>query len=280
MLEQLYSPLVVLTTPEHAELAALARGCITRQHSQHYLGFAASQWRGFEAERPRRVKPLLYVYRVLLTGIHLMRTGLVEADLTQLILAVQLRQVDDLIARKFAGPEQSTLDEADIAVLQNLPLDAEASNVFGSCFTAGSCTGATRPPPALPTPQAFRLSEELPASLLRVMARLRPRVRGALGFRASWSESRNGHAGSLPGNHRERKRFGIRTLPFMRANTHVCAVAWRRRPRSATCPSAQAIDKQSMIFWRACAWRQHYTDEPWQLAVVASAQRRPRAWRL
>jgi predicted nucleotidyltransferase len=116
VLEQLYSPLVVLTTPEHAELAALARGCITRQHSQHYLGFAASQWRGFEAERPRRVKPLLYVYRVLLTGIHLMRTGLVEADLTQLNGEYQLRQVDDLIARKFAGPEQSTLAEADIAL--------------------------------------------------------------------------------------------------------------------------------------------------------------------
>ena len=29
----------------------------------------------------RRVKPLLYVYRVLLTGIHLMRTGEVEANL-------------------------------------------------------------------------------------------------------------------------------------------------------------------------------------------------------
>ena len=61
--------------------------------------------------------------------------------------------------------------------------------MFGSCFTVGSCTGATRPRPALPTPQAFRLSEELPASLLRVMARLRPLTRGALGFRAPWSRA-------------------------------------------------------------------------------------------
>jgi hypothetical protein len=38
----------------------------------------------FEKERPRRVKPLLYVYRVLLTGIHLMRTGKIEANLVTL----------------------------------------------------------------------------------------------------------------------------------------------------------------------------------------------------
>ena len=84
MLEQLYSPLVVHTTPEHEELKAIARGCVTRHHSHHYFGFAETQWRLFEKERPRRVKPLLYVYRVLLTGIHLMRTGEVEANLVRL----------------------------------------------------------------------------------------------------------------------------------------------------------------------------------------------------
>src|SRR5437763_1831396 len=75
VLEQLCSPLIVQTTPAHAELRALAPGCITRFHSHHYLGFAAGQWQLFAQERPRRVKPLLYVYRVLLTGIHLMRSG-------------------------------------------------------------------------------------------------------------------------------------------------------------------------------------------------------------
>ena len=78
VLEQLYSPLVVHTTPEHAELRRIARGCVTRRCVRHYVGFAANQWRLFEKEQPRRVKPLLYVYRVLLTGIHLMRTGRVN----------------------------------------------------------------------------------------------------------------------------------------------------------------------------------------------------------
>lgn len=84
VLEQLYSPLVVHSTPEHEELRNIAHGCVTRHHSHHYLGFAATQWDLFEKEDPPRVKPLLYVYRVLLTGIHLMRTGRIEANLVTL----------------------------------------------------------------------------------------------------------------------------------------------------------------------------------------------------
>lgn len=114
VLEQLYSPLIVQTSPEHAEIKALAAGCITRHHSHHYLGFAETQWKLFLKESPRRIKPLLYLYRVLLTGIHLMRTGRVEANLAQLNETFSLRQLPDLICQKLAGPEQSTLAEADI----------------------------------------------------------------------------------------------------------------------------------------------------------------------
>lgn len=113
VLEQLYSPLIVHTTPEHEELKAVARGCVTRYHSHHYFGFAETQWKLFEKERPRRVKPLLYVYRVLLTGIHLMRTGEIEANLARLNAAAGLPHVTDLIARKLAGPEQAVLDDAE-----------------------------------------------------------------------------------------------------------------------------------------------------------------------
>jgi predicted nucleotidyltransferase len=113
VLEQLYSPLVVHTTPDHGELKHIARGCVTRHHAHHYLGFAETQWRLFEKESPRRVKPLLYVFRVLLTGIHLMRTGEVEANLIKLNDHFRLPYVPDLVGRKLAGPEQSTLDEQD-----------------------------------------------------------------------------------------------------------------------------------------------------------------------
>jgi predicted nucleotidyltransferase len=114
VLEQVYSPLVVHTTPEHEELKAIGRACVTRHHSHHYLGFAETQWRLFEKEHPRRVKPLLYVYRLLLTGIHLLRTGEVEANLVRMNEEARLPFLDDLIARKLAGPEGSVLADADV----------------------------------------------------------------------------------------------------------------------------------------------------------------------
>ena len=114
LLEQLYSPLIVYTTPEHEELKAIASNCITKHHSHHYLGFAHNQWKLFEKEQPRRVKPLLYVFRVLLTGIHLMQTGEIEANLVKLNEKFQLSYIPDLIARKLEGEEKSVLEDADI----------------------------------------------------------------------------------------------------------------------------------------------------------------------
>jgi uncharacterized protein len=114
VLEQLYSPLMLHTTPEHEELKTIAKGCITRHHSHHYFGFAETQWKLFDKERPRRVKPLLYVFRVLLTGIHLMRAGVIEANLVTLNQEFNLSYIDELIARKLSGPEKSTLEDADV----------------------------------------------------------------------------------------------------------------------------------------------------------------------
>src|SRR5687767_12100154 len=113
VLEQLYSPLILHTSPEHEELKEIAKGCITRHHSHHYFGFADTQWKLFQKETPRRVKPLLYVYRVLLTGIHLMRTGEVQANLLTLNEEFRLPYVGELVAQKLAGPEQSTLADTD-----------------------------------------------------------------------------------------------------------------------------------------------------------------------
>ena len=114
VLEQLFSPLVVHAMPEHEELKEIAKTCITRHHSHHYFGFAATQWKLFDKERPRRVKPLLYVFRVLLTGIHLMQTGEVEANLVCLNEEFKLSYIPELIERKLTGPEKSVLEEMDV----------------------------------------------------------------------------------------------------------------------------------------------------------------------
>jgi predicted nucleotidyltransferase len=114
VLEQIHSPLVVHTTPEFEELRSIAPGCVTRFHVHHYLGFAATQWKLFRKEKPPRVKPLLYVYRVLLTGLHLMATGEVEANLLTLNESARLPYIDELVARKLAGAEKCKLDAADI----------------------------------------------------------------------------------------------------------------------------------------------------------------------
>lgn len=119
VLEQLLSPLVVHSTPEHDELKSIAKDCITKHHGHHYLGFAATQWKLFRqpiekhGESPR-VKPLLYVYRVLLTGIHLMRTGEVEANLLTLNETAKLPYLGELVERKLAGPEKGRLEAADV----------------------------------------------------------------------------------------------------------------------------------------------------------------------
>lgn len=113
VLEQLHSPLVAETGPEHDELKAIARGCITRHHAHHYLGFFDTQWRLFQKDR--RIKPLLYAYRVVLTGIHLVRTGEVEANLLRLNEHFRLSQVQDLVQQKLAGAEKEQLVDADVA---------------------------------------------------------------------------------------------------------------------------------------------------------------------
>jgi len=115
VLEQLFSPLIVKTTPEHEELQTLGQRCITRHHVHHYLGFSRNQWDLFQSEQPPRVKPLLYVYRVLLTGIHLMRTGTINANLVELNHSFCLAYIDELIDAKRAGAEAQTLPASDHA---------------------------------------------------------------------------------------------------------------------------------------------------------------------
>ncbi|HCA86065.1 MAG TPA: nucleotidyltransferase [Streptomyces sp.] len=115
VLEQLLSPLVVHTTPAHAELVELAPGVLTVHHARHYRDFADTQWRLYESTG--ELKPLLHAFRSLLTGIHLMRSGQVESGLPVLgqEVAEAPTQLGELIEAKAAAEHGPA--EADAAVL-------------------------------------------------------------------------------------------------------------------------------------------------------------------
>lgn len=103
ILEQIFSPIVVLGQEFLDELRPLALRCITRHHYHHYRGFYATQRKLIAKEEPKRAKPVLYAYRVLMTGIHLLRTGEVEANLLRLNEYFGFEFLGELIARKVGG---------------------------------------------------------------------------------------------------------------------------------------------------------------------------------
>ncbi len=85
VLEQILSPLVVQTSPAHAELQALAKDSLSKRLYLHYAGFAKGEWRDYQKPGVgKTVKRLLYLHRVLMTGIVLLTEGVVEANLIAL----------------------------------------------------------------------------------------------------------------------------------------------------------------------------------------------------
>lgn len=141
VLEQLLSPLVVHTTDAHRELAALAPGVLTSHHAHHYRGFARTQWRLFE--RTGELKPLLYTFRVLLTGIHLMRSGEVQPHLPTLAGEVDAApdRLPELIAAKAEREHgDAAVDHArvraDVERLHRVLDEAQAASALPDAPTA------------------------------------------------------------------------------------------------------------------------------------------------
>ncbi|MFE0811976.1 DNA polymerase beta superfamily protein [Streptomyces sp. NPDC058848] len=141
VLEQLLSPLVVHTTDAHRELAALAPGVLTGHHAHHYRGFASTQWRLFE--KTGELKPLLYTFRALLTGIHLMRSAEVQAHLPSLLgeLDAAPGYLPELIAAKAerehgeAGVDHARV-RGDVERLHGVLDEAQAASALPGGSTA------------------------------------------------------------------------------------------------------------------------------------------------
>jgi predicted nucleotidyltransferase len=114
VLEQIFSPLVVQAAPEFDELRDIASRCICRHHRHHFFHFGQDQWKLVNISKEPTVKGLLYTYRPLLAGIHLMQTGRVESNLRRLNEQFRIAAIDDLIARKLAGAEKMTLAPGEL----------------------------------------------------------------------------------------------------------------------------------------------------------------------
>lgn len=129
VLEQLTSPLVVRTTPVHAEMLRLMPGLLTRGHYFHYRGFYHSERKAYDRSEPKSIKKLLYAYRVLMTGCVLMREGVLEANLPALNERFGYRFLDELIEMK-ATLEKGTLDDDRPYVAQLEYLASELDRAY------------------------------------------------------------------------------------------------------------------------------------------------------
>ena len=114
VLEQLFSPLVVHGGSWLDELRAIGKGCVIRHLYHHYDGFASNQ-RELLDGGDETVKRLLYCYRVLLTGIHVLRDGAIESNLSVLNEEQRLPGIADLVSRKRSGSENGALAAGEAA---------------------------------------------------------------------------------------------------------------------------------------------------------------------
>jgi len=108
-LERVLGRMTASSSPWLDELRPIVQRSLSRRVHRHYRGFAQNQLRFLEQEPT--VKKLLYVLRTTTTGIHLLATGELEADLTRLMDRYDLSDAAALIERKRAG-ERVALDPA------------------------------------------------------------------------------------------------------------------------------------------------------------------------
>jgi predicted nucleotidyltransferase len=109
VLEQILSPIVVQTLAAHEELPSLALAGLSKKLYRHHAGFAQGEWRDYQMVGVgKTVKRLLYLHRVLMTGIVLLNEGIVEANLLrlnkqfglalELLLAMKTRELADCLS--------------------------------------------------------------------------------------------------------------------------------------------------------------------------------------
>ena len=114
VLEQIFSPIVITAAPEFEELKAIANDCITRFNHHHFRSFAKGQWKDLQESSKPTVKKLLYAYRPVMAGIHLMREHRIESNINTLNEIFNLPYINDLVETKRAGTEKMEAANLDM----------------------------------------------------------------------------------------------------------------------------------------------------------------------
>lgn len=100
-LERVLGRMTATSSPWLDELRPIVRRSLSRRAHRHYRGFALNQLRFLEKEPT--AKKLLYVLRTTTTGIHLLQTGELEADLSRLMDRYDIADARELVERKRGG---------------------------------------------------------------------------------------------------------------------------------------------------------------------------------
>ena len=109
IMEQIFSPLVVMESEHLPELRELARGAMTRNVLHHYNGFLRRQREIVSGEEPLLAKSVLYMFRVVMSGIHVLETAEVETDIKVLNELYPLPYLPDLWTAKAESCEKVEL---------------------------------------------------------------------------------------------------------------------------------------------------------------------------
>lgn len=151
--ERVLSRFALRAGPLLEGLRPLVRGALSRRLHRHYAGFARGQLREWERTGFASAKRLLYVLRTALTGVHVLRTGELETDVTGLLGEYGLADAAELVAHKRRG-EKADLP-ADLAAGWRARVDGLFARLDAACQ-------------ASPLPEAPPNAEALEAWLLEV----------------------------------------------------------------------------------------------------------------
>lgn len=113
VMEQIFSPLVIFERGEFQLLKRIASGFICKLLYHHYRGFAGNQLKLIKKKENPSAKSFLYLYRVLMTGIDVLKTGVIETDIRELNKKFQFDFLPELISKK--KKEKSTLSPEEVS---------------------------------------------------------------------------------------------------------------------------------------------------------------------